>query len=131
MISLDRREFVVGLTAAVGALSLGGCARPDLAGTRSGLGELFGDKEAWVVLGEDYLASSGFTSEHALEALASRLRWSSKQGVDALGQQIVAALREDFADGVMMGPSGWGLSETELQIYAVLGAAQAETEAVS
>ncbi len=131
MTSLDRREFVIGLTAAVGVLSLASCGRRNLQATSSGLLELFGDDEAWRVLGDDYLSSSGTTSEQALEVLNIRLSWRSKQGVDALVQQVVTAIREDFDSGALQGPGGWSLSVTELQIYAVLGAAQAETEAVS
>jgi len=121
MTSLDRREFIVGLAAITGLISLEGCRGQDLAAVRGELQVVFGQDEAWKVLGDDYLSSVGLDVEKVVERLAKRLDWRPSQGPETLVGRVVASIREDFESGVLMGPDGWSLSETELQIYAVVG----------
>lgn len=129
MTALDRRRFVLGLSSALAGLSLtGACSRVDSEGLGERLAAVFGDDEAWRVLGNAYLEQSEAGVDELLLALARRLGWRSDSTVEALTRSILEQMKRDFEQGWIGGPDNWGLAETELQIYAVLANA-ADSEA--
>lgn len=123
MNQVDRRQFVLGLSAVVGASLAGGCRRIDTDGLQPGLGEIFGDRDAWRKLGGYYLEQAGVARERLVNDLARRLGWRSDMSTAELTGVVLNRVKTDFEQGRISGPDGWGMAETELQIYAVLATA--------
>lgn len=126
MTGVDRRQFVVSLTAAVTAMSLAGsCRRLDPSALSDGLDGLFGDRPEWDQLGKFWRDHEGTSGEELLLDLARRLGWRPQMSTEDLTVAILEQMKIDFQEGRIGRPGGWGLAETELAIYAVIGSRQA------
>ncbi len=120
LVDLDRREFVVGLSAVVGSLAWGGCAAPATPLVRESLQGIIPPEQAWKVLGDYYLKNSRVSVHQVATDLARRVDWHKDLAPEELTQRLLAAMREDFWSGAVDGPDHWILAETELQVYAIL-----------
>lgn len=125
---VDRRQFVLGLGAAVGASIAGGCRRVDSRGLQPGLSEIFGDRDAWRQLGGRYLEQAGVARERLVNDLARRLGWRRDMSTAELIGKVLNRVKSDFERGLISGPEGWGMAETELMIYAVLATAEPDAD---
>lgn len=120
---VDRRQFVLGLSAVVGVSLSGGCRRIDTRGLQPGLGSIFGDRDAWRQLAGSF-ERAGADRERLIRDLARRLGWRPEMTSAELTSAVLRQVRADFEQGWVGGPDGWGMAETELMIYAVLATAE-------
>jgi hypothetical protein len=74
------------------------------------------DREAIEALGREYLA--GRADVPAMDRLASLI--NSAGSDDATLEKVQALMRDDYASDRMVNLSGWFVSVTEAQVFAVL-----------